>query len=94
MLFTNEYSKAYGRWKLLFGFGLLFLGLHFLKESVALITTQVDMSIFVNIGLWAAILIGFVMALIMQTSAATSVVILAALHAQLITFEVAVSIMI
>jgi len=49
---------------------------------------------FVNIGLLPAILIGLAMALIMQTSAATSVVLLAALHAQLITFEVAVSIMI
>ncbi len=94
LLFTNEYSKVNAFRKLIFGFGIMFLGLNFLKESVVLITTQVDITQFAHIGLWSAIVIGLVMAFVMQTSAATSVVLLAALQAHLISFDLAVHIMI
>ncbi len=94
LLFTNEYSKAYNFWKLLFWFWLLFLWLNFLKEAVMTFTSQIDISAFANVGLGFAVLIWLGLSLLVQTSVATSAILLSALYANLITFDLAVWVMI
>lgn len=94
LIFSDEYGRRHGLRKLIFGFGLMFLGLHFLKEAVSILTTHIDMSILQHASRGAAIGIGLLLAFVIQTSAAVSVITLAALQAQLISFELAMGIMI
>ena len=68
----------------LVGFGLLFLGLDYMKDSIESIASQVDMTEIANYGLWAFLLFGIVITAILQSSSALIVIILSALNAQLI----------
>src|SRR5680860_948921 len=68
----------------LVGFGLLFLGLDFMKVSVENIAGQMDLTFFSNYGLWAFLLLGLVITGLIQSSSAMIVIILSALNAGLV----------
>ncbi|HZJ36304.1 MAG TPA: Na/Pi symporter [Gillisia sp.] len=68
----------------LVGFGLLFLGLDFMKVSVENIAGQIDLTFFSNYGLWAFLLLGLVVTGLIQSSSAMIVIILSALNAGLV----------
>jgi phosphate:Na+ symporter len=68
----------------LVGFGLLFLGLDFMKVSVENIADQIDLTFFAHYGLWAFLLLGLVITGLIQSSSAMIVIVLSALNAGLV----------
>jgi phosphate:Na+ symporter len=68
----------------LFGFGLLFLGLDFMKESIEEVATQFDLKRVAHLGLWVFLLTGIIVTAIIQSSSAMIVIILSSLNAQVI----------
>lgn len=68
----------------LIGFGLLFLGLDFMKEALDAVADQIDMKFFAQFGLGAFLLLGLLVTALIQSSSAMIVIILSALNAELI----------
>ena len=68
----------------LVGFGLLFLGLDFMKVSVENIAGEIDLTYFATYGLMAFLLLGLVITGLIQSSSAMIVIILSALNAGLV----------
>ncbi len=68
----------------LIGFGLLFLGLDFMKDALDAVADQIDMDFFSQFGLWAFLLLGLIVTALIQSSSAMIVIILSALNAGLI----------
>ncbi|MGF1557090.1 Na/Pi cotransporter family protein [Paucihalobacter sp.] len=68
----------------LIGFGLLFLGLDFMKDAMEAISDSIDMNIISQHGLWAFLLIGLIITALIQSSSAMIVIVLSALNSDLI----------
>ncbi len=68
----------------LIGFGLLFLGLDFMKDALDAVADQIDITTFAEYGLWAFLLLGLIVTALVQSSSAMIVIILSALNAGLI----------
>ena len=69
------------------GFGLLFLGLAFMKDSMESLIKEFDFTPYLNYNRIVFVLIGFVITALIQTSAATVVIVLSALYAKIIPIE-------
>lgn len=78
----------------LIGFGLLFLGLDFMKTSIEDVAGQVDLSLYANVGLWIFLLIGLITTVLIQSSSAMIVIVLSALNAELISIHQSVAMII
>lgn len=78
----------------LIGFGLLFLGLDFMKTSIENVADQIDLSLYTNLGLWVFLLIGLIITVLIQSSSAMIVIVLSALNAELITIHQSVAMII
>jgi phosphate:Na+ symporter len=78
----------------LIGFGLLFLGLDYMKTSIEKVAGQVDLSQYAALGRWVFLLIGIVITALIQSSSATIVIVLSALNAGLIDIYQSVAMMI
>lgn len=92
MLDTRPVIKNWGSF--LIGFGLLFLGLDYMKTSIETIAYQVDLHQYADLGLWVFLLIGLGITVLIQSSSATIVIVLSAVNANLISVEQAASIVI
>ncbi|GGD99287.1 Na/Pi cotransporter family protein [Planktosalinus lacus] len=68
----------------LIGFGLLFLGLDFMKDALDAVADQIDMTVVSKFGLWAFLILGLVVTALIQSSSAMIVIILSALNAGLV----------
>jgi phosphate:Na+ symporter len=66
------------------GFGLLFLGLDFMKTAIEAVADQIDLSEFHAYGLWIYLVLGIVITALIQSSSATIVIVLSAMSAGLI----------
>jgi phosphate:Na+ symporter len=66
------------------GFGLLFLGLDFMKTAIEAVADQIDLSEFQAYGLWIYLVIGLVITALIQSSSAMVVIILSAMSAGVI----------
>jgi phosphate:Na+ symporter len=66
------------------GFGLLFLGLDFMKTSIEAVADQIDLSQFHSYGLWIYLIIGIVVTALIQSSSAMVVIILSTMNAGVI----------
>ncbi len=66
------------------GFGLLFLGLDFMKTSIEAVSDQIDLSEFHDYGLWIYLIIGIVITALIQSSSAMVVIILSTMSAGMI----------
>lgn len=66
------------------GFGLLFMGLDFMKTSIEAVAEQVDLRVFHAYGLWIYLVIGVVVTALIQSSSAMVVIILSAMGAGVI----------
>jgi phosphate:Na+ symporter len=64
----------------LMGFGLLFLGIEFMKETMEDMTENLDFEQFGNYGMWMFFVSGIVITAMIQSSSAMMVIILTALH--------------
>jgi phosphate:Na+ symporter len=79
---------------ILLGFGMLFLGLEFMKDSIGNLANQIDFSEFQNKGNWLFLLLGIAITAIIQSSSATMVILLSAMHAGIIGLEQGAALMI
>jgi len=66
------------------GFGLLFLGLDFMKSAIEAVADQIDLSQFDKYGLWIYLVIGLIVTALIQSSSAMVVIILSAMTAGVI----------
>jgi phosphate:Na+ symporter len=86
ILFENqERIHEFGR--MIFGFGLFFIGLSFMKESVDALAQGLDVAAFQGFHYYAFFPIGVVMAALMHASSAVVVIALSALNAGIIPIE-------
>ncbi|WP_035671547.1 Na/Pi cotransporter family protein [Flavobacterium sp. 83] len=88
ILFSNRKSMKYLAY-FLFGFGLLFIGLSFMKTAMESQVLDFDFSKYVEMPKVIFILIGFLITLIVQSSSVTMALTLSALHAGAISFPIA-----
>ncbi|MCH7408284.1 Na/Pi symporter [Belliella sp. DSM 111904] len=66
------------------GFGLLFLGLDFMKTAIEAVAEQIDLSVFASYGLWVFMIIGIVVTALIQSSSAMIVIVLSAMSSGVI----------
>lgn len=78
----------------LIGFGLLFLGLDYMKDAMEAVSGSINMDIFSSYGLWAFLLVGLIITALIQSSSAMIVIILSALNSELIDIYQAVALII
>lgn len=89
IVFRNQ-KKLYQIAKFCMGFGLLFLGLDFMKDSMDAMIKVFDFTPYLHYPRIVFVLIGFVLTALIQTSAATVVIVLSALYAHILPIETAV----
>ena len=94
LMFAEPYKKVIMVAKVLIGFGLLFLGLEFMKTSIESLTTTIDLSKFANFPLITFVGIGFLITAIIQSSSAATAIILSALYVNILNFEQAAAMVI
>ncbi len=87
-------SRFFQASRLLLGFGFLFLGLDFMKSSVESYAQHLDLQRIAAYGLWLYALFGIVITALMQSSSASIAIVLTALNSSLITFPMAVAMVI
>lgn len=85
-------KRIYQISKFLMGFGLLFLGLEYMKSSMDSMIKDFDFTPYLQYNRIVFVLIGFVITALIQTSAATIVIVLSALYANIIPIETAVAV--
>lgn len=89
LILLKPTSKPYQLCRVLIGFGLLFLGLDYMKTSVESFSETFSLDQVPDYGLWFYLLVGTLMTALMQASAATIAIVLTALNSGLITFDIA-----
>jgi phosphate:Na+ symporter len=94
LMFAEPYKKVIMVAKVFIGFGLLFLGLDFMKTSIESLTSAIDLSQFVNLPLITFIGIGFLVTAIIQSSSAATAIVLSALYVNILSFEQAAAMVI
>lgn len=94
MVFFTEDSKLYHGGKFMIGFGLLFLGLDYMKSGIEAFSASFDMSSYTNLPLYYFVVIGLVITALIQSSSATTALILSSLSAGVIGFEQGAALMI
>lgn len=94
LMFAEPYKKVVMVAKVLIGFGLLFLGLEFMKTSIESLTTTIDLTKYANFPLITFIGIGFLITAIIQSSSAATAIILSALYVHILNFEQAAAMVI
>jgi phosphate:Na+ symporter len=94
IIFLGQSEKYSNVSKLLVGFGFLFTGLDYMKQSVETLTSNFDLSSIPDYGILVYLLLGIVMTAVMQSSSATMAVILTALDAAILEFDSAAAMVI
>ena len=87
LIFFNSPSRPFHTCRLLIGFGLLFLGLDYMKSSVENLTKSFDLSLIPGYSLWFYLLAGTLLTALMQSSSASIAIVLTALNSKLIDFN-------
>jgi phosphate:Na+ symporter len=85
-------KNYYNLCRFFLGFGLLFMGLDYMKQSMDTAILNFDFKPFLKYHKIVFLLIGFAITALIQTSAATIVIVLSALHAKIIPIETAVAV--
>jgi phosphate:Na+ symporter len=91
ILFGNRKTTRYIAF-FLFGFGLLFLGLSFMKTAMEAQVKIFDFSQYAQMPLAVFLLIGFIITLVVQSSSVTMALTLSALHAGAVSLPIAAAI--
>ncbi len=91
MIFKNK-KNYFNVCKFILGFGLLFMGLNFMKLSMDRAIANFDFKPYLSYHKIVFLLIGFVITSLIQTSAGTVVIVLSALNAKIIPIETAVAV--
>ena len=90
VVFARDRLTEYGR--ILLGLGLLLMGLQFMKTSVSAVEQLIDINDLADLAAWQYLLFGTVVAAVIQSSSATMVITLSALHAGIISLPNAAAI--
>ena len=85
MAITSRKFKFYYWSKFLFGFGLLFVGLSFMKSSFEQLASQFDFTTLADYPSLVFVFAGFIITTLIQSSSATVAITLTALHTNAIT---------
>ncbi|GHV58503.1 hypothetical protein FACS1894103_0010 [Campylobacterota bacterium] len=88
LLLSGSSRKIQSLFTLAMGFGLLFYGLDLLKESMGNLANTVDITHYSGYGVFAYVLIGFILTVILNSSAASMAIFLAAVGAGVVSFEI------
>lgn len=91
ILFGNRKTMKYISY-FLFGFGLLFIGLSFMKMAMEGQVKAFDFSKYAEMSMVVFLIIGFIITSLVQSSSVTMALTLSALHAGAITFPAAAAI--
>jgi phosphate:Na+ symporter len=94
IFFLREQKQLYGISRLFFAFGILFLGLGFMKASAELFVEDMDLSAYSAYGPWLFVVIGFGITILVQSSSATVAITLTALYSQVLSFQMAAAVVI
>lgn len=94
LILSKPHTKPYYFTCLLIGFGFLFLGLDYMKTSVENFSQLTNPDQLKNMPLVMYVIIGAVLTALMQASAATIAITLAALHSGIMTFNMAAAMVI
>ncbi|MEN8143147.1 MAG: Na/Pi symporter [Thermodesulfobacteriota bacterium] len=94
LIVSNGGSRLFNFSRLLIGFGFIFLGLSYMKESVESFSAGFNLSQLPDYGLWLYLIVGTCLTALMQSSSASMAVILTALNSGLINFEIGVAMVI
>lgn len=94
LMFWSPATRLFQVSKLLIGFGFLFLGLDYMKESVEGFATNFDLNRISGYGLWFYLLAGTLLTALMQSSSASIAIVLTALNSRLIDFNMGVAMVI
>lgn len=78
----------------LMGFGLLFLGLDYMKLAIEDVAAHIYLTQYASLGLWVFLLIGLVVTGLIQSSSAMIVIVLSALNAGIIDLHQSVAMII
>lgn len=87
LILNSSQKKIEATAKILIGFGLLFFGLEIMKNSINSLGQNFDLSLYTQYPLIAFVGLGFVITALIQSSSATTAIILSALYANILTFE-------
>lgn len=90
----NDRKKVYEFSRFFLGFGFLFLGLSFMKESIEVSLKDFDFTPYEGYHRIIFVLIGFVITALIQSSSATIAITLSALSTGVIPFDFAVAVVI
>lgn len=87
LIFLNSSTRATHISKFLIGFGLLFMGLDYMKTSIEGLAQQYDLGALQQYPAIVYFFVGFVLTAIIQSSSATIAIVLTAIHSGLIPFS-------
>ncbi len=87
LIFFGSNSKATNFSKLLVGFGFLFMGLDYMKNSMEAFAANLDPALFVGYGVVVFFLAGFVITGLVQSSSASMAIILSIVYSGLIDYD-------
>lgn len=93
-VFVPQRLRGHGIGVLLFGFGLLIYGLGYMKEAAMAATQHWDMASLQGHGAWVYALAGMVLAALLHSSAATTMIALTALDGGVLTLPAAAAMVI
>ncbi|WP_345991198.1 Na/Pi symporter [Sulfurimonas sp. HSL-1716] len=87
LILNSSHKKIEAVAKTLIGFGLLFFGLEIMKNSIETLGQNFDLASYTHYPPIAFIGLGFIITALIQSSSATTAIILSALYANILTFE-------
>ncbi len=94
LIFASSNQKITSVAKVFVGFGLLFLGLEFMKNSIESLTSLINLEKFSHLPLIAFVGIGFFLTALIQSSSAATAIALSALYVHILNFEQAAAMVI
>ncbi|HEY9191123.1 MAG TPA: Na/Pi symporter [Sulfurovum sp.] len=94
LMFLPKHSRYFFFAKFLIGFGLLFLGLEYMKTSIEALGSSFELHTYSAYPLYYFVLLGAVITAVIQSSSATTALVLSALSVNALTFEGAASVVI
>lgn len=89
MIFAGERKKLSNLGRFLLGFGFLFMGLAYMKDSVAALSQSFDLSMFSSQSIFFFLLFGVVFTAVIQSSSITMVLVLSALSSKVLPLDAA-----
>ncbi len=87
LIFLGKSKRYSNISKLLVSFGLLFMGLDFMKESVEQLSQSISIDDLPSYNLFSFLAVGIIITAAMQSSSATIALVLTGINAQLLSFE-------